>query len=503
MEPHPLPTGRTPARPSLPTLGVWLMAAFAFGGGLLLRLDLGQGLPLWIDETWTGMIASQPDWASFWREAWFDVNPPFYYALMHLWTAVAGLSDSALRLPSLCFVAGAALLPLVWRAPGLSREASLVWGALLILWGPGIDISLDARGYGLLLLLSVAQAIGFARLMASPSKARALIWAALASLAILTHYFALPLAALQGLAFVWRHRARALTCWPAALAFAPAFGWLFIHLPRLADYARPDIAWYEPMTLQLAAGHLRYVLGQPGWMHLALVAAALFATRLASRGPFHPARDADAENALHMAVLCGVAALVVTLGIGLLRPSMTERYLVPVVPSILLGLVLVIRREKRAHLGYILLIAAFGAQILLPHSLRTRLEARSFYGFEQASGFVGAQGARRLIFTWDHPASHILDAGSLAKLGGFFLARDGVAVPTQAMVLAPGDDPNLRLRDAAGNEEGSAVIWIYNRARNSAARTHPPDPRFWTGWACRHDRARWVGVLACVKTAAR
>ncbi len=498
MEQHP-----APVRPSLPTLGVWLMAALAFGGGLLLRLLLGQDLPLWIDETWTGMIASQPDWPSFWREAWLDVNPPLYYAFMHLWTAAAGLSDIALRLPSLGFVMGAAFLPLIWRAPGLSREASLVWGALLILWAPGIDISLDARGYGLLLFLSVAQAIGFARLMSSPSRARALLWAALASFAILTHYFALPLAALQGMSFIWRHRLRALRCWPATLAFLPAFGWLAIHLPRLADYARPDIAWYEPMTLQLAAGHLRYVLGQPDWMHLALIAAALIATRLASRGPFRPERDEAHEEALHMAVLCGVAALGATLIIGALRPSMTERYLVPIVPSVLLGLVLAIRREKRAHLGYILLIAAFGAQALMLDTLRQRLAARSFYGFEQASAFVSAHQPRRLVFTWDHPASMILDRGSLGKLGGFFLARDGAPIPTHAIILAPTDDPNQRLRDANGNRGGDAVIWIYNRARKSAARTHPPDPRAWAGWQCRHDAARWVGVLACVKASAR
>jgi len=478
-----------------------VLVAGAWALGLAIRLWAGRGLPLWVDETWTGMIASQPDSASFWREAWLDVNPPLYYALMHVWTAVAGLSDTALRLPSLGFVIGAALLPLVWRAPGLSRAAALVWGGLLILWGPGIDISLDARGYGLLLLLSVAQAIAFGRLMASPSRSRASIWAALASLAILTHYFALPLAGLQGLAFVGRHRGDALRCWPAALAFLPAFGWLVIHLPRLADYARPDIAWYEPMTLQLAASHVRYVLGQPGWVSLALVAAALLIPRLASRGTVPPARDTAAEKALRMTVLCGVAALVITLGIGVFRPAMTERYLVPVVPSILLGLVLSVSHAQRARLGPALLIAAFAAQFLAPHALRARLEARSLYSFEQASDFARAHGARRLLFAWDHPASHILDPGSLAKLGGFFIAREGASVPTRAMVLSPGDNPNLRLRDAGSGQAGDAVIWIYNRARHSAARTHPPDPRAWAGWQCRHDRARWVGTLTCVQVA--
>ena len=256
-----------------------------------------------------------------------------------------------------------------------------------------------------------------------------------------------------------------------------------------------------PHVLQLAAGHLRYVLGQPGWTPLALMAAALVIPRLASRGTVRPACDAASEKALRMTVLCGVAALVITLGIGVFRPAMTERYLVPVVPSILLGLVLAVSHAQRARLGPALLIAAFAAQFLAPHALRARLEARSLYSFEQASDFARAHGARRLLFTWDHPASHILDPGSLAKLGGFFLARDGASVPTWAMVLSPGDNPNLRLRDAGSGQAGDAVIWIYNRARNAAARTHPPDPRAWAGWQCRHDRARWVGTLTCVQVA--
>lgn len=120
------------------------------------RFWLAQGLPLWLDETWTAMIARQPTWNAFWREVWLDCNAPFYYLLMWLWEGVAGQSNLALRLPSIVFVTLAGVLPAFWRAPGMSREAALTWAALLCLWWPGIAVSLDARAYGLLLLVSVA-----------------------------------------------------------------------------------------------------------------------------------------------------------------------------------------------------------------------------------------------------------------------------------------------------------------------------------------------------------
>ena len=129
--------------------GIVLMAALG------LRLWLAQDLPLWLDESWTGMIATQPDWNSFWREAWLDCNPPFYYVVMAVWTGIMGASDIALRAPSFLFIILAAMVPLVMSAPGVGRKARWAFAVLVALWQPGFEISLDARGYSLLLCLSV------------------------------------------------------------------------------------------------------------------------------------------------------------------------------------------------------------------------------------------------------------------------------------------------------------------------------------------------------------
>lgn len=224
------------------------------------RLWLGLGGPLWLDETWTVMIASQSDWAHFWREAWLDCNPPLYYAFMKLWIAVAGNSNLALRIPSFLFFYLAAAVPLVWRDHGLTREAAAAWGALILLWYPGVAMTLDARAYGLLIFIAILLALAFIRSWKHCTAANLGLWAALGTLAVLTHYFAGFLVAAQGAMLLWRWRLALVRRCYALAPFALAAGWIAIHLPRLHDYSRPDVVWYEPTGLDQVAGYALYVV---------------------------------------------------------------------------------------------------------------------------------------------------------------------------------------------------------------------------------------------------
>ena len=363
--------------------------------------------------------------------------------------------------------------------------------ALILLWGPGFDLAADARGYGLLLLLSTAQALAFIRLIHSPDVRRAALWAGLGSLSGLTHYHALLLAGMQGLAFLAVHRGQALRCWPAGLAFIPAFGWLAIHAPRLADYARPDVAWYEPMTPTLAGDFIQFALGLSGTA-IAIALAILAATIALSRGRAATPADIQANRVLWLTAGLGVFALAMELGLGSARPMLADRYLVPLAPVLLLGLVLAVAQWTRSGPGLAALVILF-ALCVAPQALRARLEAKTAYGFARASAFIAPSHPAALLFSWDHPASRILDPGSLAKLGGVCLNRDGHSVKVRAIALRPGEDGNVVLQ--AKREAG--IIWIYNRARASAARTRPPELEQWAGRDCQLEQGRWIGILAC------
>jgi hypothetical protein len=189
-----------------------------------------------------------------------------------------------------------------------------------------------------------------------------------------------------------------------------------------------------------------------------------------------------------------VAALAAELSLAFARPMLTDRYLVPLVPGILLGLVMIAEKWGRKGTGLAALVLMF-ALSLGPQKLREHLIFKTAYSYQMASGFLLKHGVTTLVFACDHPSARILDRGSMAKLGAFFLARSGHPVPTKVVVLRPGDDGNLLLQNAAG--DGASILWIYNRARQSAARYAPPNPFQWGERQCNWQHGTWVGTFAC------
>lgn len=83
------------------TLQITAISALILGA--VLRGFIGADAPFWIDEAATGVYASQPDIASLVTMARLDCNAPLYFVLAYAWAGLAGISDFALRIPSLAF----------------------------------------------------------------------------------------------------------------------------------------------------------------------------------------------------------------------------------------------------------------------------------------------------------------------------------------------------------------------------------------------------------------
>jgi hypothetical protein len=446
-------------------------------------------------------IAGPAPWIDFFHQVYWDVNAPLYYLLMYCWQDVFGQSDLAMRAPSLIFAVATPLLVAFSRVEGLGRTERLTWASVMALWFPALCFAQEARSYALLLLLCTCQTLAFVRLLQRPSTARATIWAAVAALAILTHYDSIFLGAAQGLIYLAVHRLRAARTWPAALAFAPAFGWLAYHLPRIVQFARPGIAWYSLLDVDDLTDSLVYVMGRHQcWVLLAVGLFAVGLRFIPLWPPAKPGRNAAPAGAapLWLAVLAAVLSATALIVIGFLRPSFSPRYLTPDGPGVLLGIVLLIGAlaGRRAAWALGAMVIGLGAAVADQLIAGERMAPLN-YNYERASQILEKVHPKHLVFLWDNPVDPVEHPEQLAVAGDAFFRRDGVNLTVDPVILKPGEDPNRRLLAGAAAPH-SVILWVYDVAVHDTAATDFP-PQITTldpAWTCRHGGPRF-GVLAC------
>ena len=461
----------------------------------LLRITVGASEPLWLDETYTGVHALQPTFRQFLQDIYVDINAPLYYLLTWGWAALFGVSNEALRFPSLVL---GLLTPLIALLPSneIDRQTRLIWCALLATWMPGILQSQEARCYTLLLALGTGGTILHARLMATPSLGRASAWAGIGALAILTHYYAVLLFGCQGLAYLACHRGRALRTWPAALLFAPAFGWMAYQLPQLAGFAGNN--WYSTLTLSSLPLLGLHAVG-PGVIALFVMAAGI---RGSVFGVPLPARMISKPVVLPWVLGASAAGIAVLLIAGFLRPSFTTRYLTVFEPGLLLALAAWAAAVARTRVWVPPVFVACCLGWALLWSSLFGASALRLLNFETASDYLMREGADTVAFTWDNPITQGLAPDMMAELGSFFFRRAGSPVRTKGVVLQAGEDPNVALVEAARSER-PGIVWAYDFAvPRTSALTYPPaiaarDP----SWTCRNFGRFNIGILACIRSA--
>jgi mannosyltransferase len=221
---------------------------------------------LWLDEALSVNIARLHPGDL--REALkHDGAPPLYYLLLHVWTAVLGSGDWAVRaLSGVCMVGAAVALWFVGR-----RIAGPACGwitVLLFALNPyAIRYATEARMYALEMLLVSFGILAFRRALESPRLGRLALFALIVALLLYTQYWALYLLLVIGVllvALAWRgtyaHAARRmlLAMVIGGLAFAP---WLSTFLFQRAHTGTP---WGEPVFPGLPWGYtIRDFAGGP------------------------------------------------------------------------------------------------------------------------------------------------------------------------------------------------------------------------------------------------
>ncbi|MBV9525862.1 MAG: glycosyltransferase family 39 protein [Candidatus Dormibacteraeota bacterium] len=291
--------------------------------------------PLWRDEAFTAVVVQRP-LGPMLDAVRADSGAPLLYLLDNAVTRVSS-SPAALRLVPA--VAGAAAVPLMAalarRIGGVRAGAG---AAALAVVAPALVTSArDARMYALATTLVVLATLLLLRAAERPSAGRWFAYAAAASLAMYTDYFAAlaVMAEIVALVVVLRADARRVACalLSAAAAGATLVPWL---IAAHGQFNHAGEFWVPPLSVTWVGGALvQFFTGPPvnDWVPgkqllvaaqavAVVVAQGLLAGLVIRRGRLSP----DGRRALWYCVMCAVLALVFLVVISAFRPLITGSY---------------------------------------------------------------------------------------------------------------------------------------------------------------------------------
>jgi mannosyltransferase len=173
-------------------LGEWWPLAALMLLAAVLRFSTLDLQSFWYDEAFTPVHVLRASlFTTLHGVVHTENTPPLWYVLEWGIARVLGTGEVALRL--LSALAGLATVPVAWAiGRELSgRRATAIAAAALVAVNPlFVWYSQEARAYGLFVLTAALAMLCFLRARAEPSPRRLALFAVTASLALLTHYFA-------------------------------------------------------------------------------------------------------------------------------------------------------------------------------------------------------------------------------------------------------------------------------------------------------------------------
>ncbi len=490
-------------------LALQTIAIIALLFGLLARFVARPHAPLWLDEAASGAIVIQPTFSAFWQMVRWEVSSPLYFLILRPWAELFGFSNEALRAPSLIFSLMAPLSIALWPVPRLTRTERLVWAALAALWLPGAGFAQDARCYALVLLLSTLQTLAFFDTLYELTFKRGMLWIGFGSLAVAAHYDAAFLAIGQALVLLSLKRTQALKLWPGVFLASPVFALIAWQAPEMIRYMRPDTTWYKVETARGVISNVTYLFNWPWplgalcWFLVSVivcvpaVAFLLFDRRRGKRIAL-PLR-LSVPISVVAASLLGAALFI---GLSMVRPMMTNRYLAPFEPGCALGLTLLVgtatSRARYLALGTITGLYVGVAVIWIALGATHRDSVIDYFNYQSASDFLMKSRVQRVVFTWDNPNAKVMHPEEIAAFGKFFFQRAGVSVDVIPIQLRENDDPNIVMPKLAASS-GASFVWMYDSwVNNTAGRRYPVDlNRIGAKWSCQLSGKLTIHVVVC------
>ncbi|MGD0453273.1 MAG: glycosyltransferase family 39 protein [Solirubrobacteraceae bacterium] len=157
--------------------------------GAVLRFATLGVQSIWLDESATIILVHRGFWAMLSHLSSSESAPPLYYMLVWIWTKIFGIG--ALGFRSFSALVGTVTIPVMYAAGRRMSPRAGLWAAALTAVNPAMYYySQEARAYALLILFSAAAFVLWQRALEQPERRNLALWAAMSSVALLTHYFA-------------------------------------------------------------------------------------------------------------------------------------------------------------------------------------------------------------------------------------------------------------------------------------------------------------------------
>jgi mannosyltransferase len=310
-------SGTASARPGILELASAQAAPLAAGSlAVILGALFLDRKSIWVDESFSYEWAAKSLGAQPGGDHWL------YYATLKGWTAIAGTSEAAMRLPSVAAAGlAAALLVLLGRrllgpVPGVLAGLLLASNPFFVTW------SQQARGYTMLVLLAILSTLALEGALERATARRWLLYAGLLALTMVWQVFGALLVPVH-LARVLSRRREVPLRYPIAgfaVALAAFASWLLTVATRSENNG--ETTW-----------RTRPDVGEVVLSLFRLSGPALIGLLLAAFGAFLLVRDPARRRLGWFVVAWAALPIAITLLGLLVKPVFLDRYVLVTAPA--------------------------------------------------------------------------------------------------------------------------------------------------------------------------
>jgi mannosyltransferase len=273
---------------------------------------------LWVDEAFTLEIAGGT-WTHLWeRVSTVEAAMAFYYVLLHEWLAL-GRDEATVR--ALSAVLAIATIPVAyWTGVRLVGPVAAAIGVLLLsLNAFFLRYAQEARGYALVMFLTMASSLALLRAAERPTFWRWALWVVSAALLIYSHPLAILVVGAQAVAILLRAPFRVVVA--AGCAVGVLVSPLLYFILVLAD---AQVSWVPPIDRYMVEFGIGRLSGTQSRLGIVVYAACILAALW--RGGF----------GIRFLLALTALPFLAILAVSLKTPLFVDRYLLMLVPPMVL-----------------------------------------------------------------------------------------------------------------------------------------------------------------------